>query len=93
MNTTLYRTTVHPPDTQDHQVLHLPAPDELQRLALADRLSLRVGLWLLQRAQRSRPARRTVRAGSIEPLVLDRRHRSIAETHALLVFDLQRQLR
>lgn len=92
MNTTLYRSIPHPPDTQDQQVLHIPAPDELQRLALADRLSLRIGLWLLQRAQRPRPARR-VTAADADALHLSRRHLSPAETHALLTYDLQRQLR
>ncbi|MGK3947829.1 hypothetical protein [Microbacterium sp. K2] len=92
MNTTLYRSIPHPPDTEDQQVLHIPAPDELRRLALADRLSLRIGLWLLQRAQRPRPARR-VTALEADVLHLDRRNRSERETYALLTYDLQRQLR
>ncbi|WP_144877494.1 hypothetical protein [Microbacterium sp. 1.5R] len=92
MNTTLYRSTTHPPDTEDQQVLHIPAPDDLRRLALADRLSLRVGLWLLQRAQRPRRERRASRVSG-DLLALDRRERSVAETYALLTFDLQRQLR
>ncbi len=91
MNTTLYRSTTHPPDTEDQQVLHIPAPDDLRRLALADRLSLRIGLWLLQRAQR--PRRAALPSAPADTFALDRRHRSIAETHALLTFDLQRQLR
>ncbi|MCM3779027.1 hypothetical protein [Microbacterium hydrocarbonoxydans] len=92
MNATLYRSTTHPPDTGDQQVLHIPAPDDLHRLALADRLSLRIGLWLLQRAQRPRRERRSSRVSG-DPLALDRRERSVAETYALLTFDLQRQLR
>ncbi|QDE34691.1 hypothetical protein FIV50_07740 [Microbacterium foliorum] len=92
MNTTLYRSIPHPPDTEDQQVLHIPAPDELRRLALADRLSLRIGLWLLQRAQRPRPARR-VTALEADALHLDRRNRTDGETYALLTYDLQRQLR
>ena len=89
MNTTLYHSTTHPPDTEDQQVLHVPAPDDLRRLALADRLSLRIGLWLLQRAQRPRRERRSARVPG-DPLTLDRRERSVAETYALLTFDLQR---
>lgn len=54
MNTTLHRSTIHPPDIEDRTVLELPAADELRELALADRLSLKIGLWLLQRAQRPR---------------------------------------
>jgi hypothetical protein len=93
VNTTLYRSTTHPPDTEDQRVLQIPDHDELQRLALADRLSLRIGLWLLQRAQRPRPARRTATVRTAELIDLDRRTRSAAETTALLTFDLQRQLR
>ncbi|KNY07159.1 hypothetical protein [Microbacterium sp. GCS4] len=93
MNTTLYRSTTHPPDTEDQLVLHIPDHDELQRLALADRLSLRIGLWLLQRAQHPRRIRRIATARTAELIDLDRRTRSAAETTALLTFDLQRQLR
>lgn len=93
VNTTLYRSTTHPPDTEGRQVLHIPAPDELQRLALSDRLSLRIGLWLLQRAQRPRPARRITAADGVDALHLERRNRTAAETYALLTYDLQRQLR
>jgi len=92
VNTTLYRSIPHPPDTEDQQVLHIPAPDELRRLALADRLSLRIGLWLLQRAQRPRPVRR-IAAAEADALRLDRRDRTPGETYALLTYDLQRQLR
>ncbi|MBT2474071.1 hypothetical protein J7E68_05655 [Microbacterium sp. ISL-103] len=93
MNSTLYRSIPHPPDTEDQLVLHIPAPDELQRLALADRLSLRIGLWLLQRAQRPRRTGLTASSADVDALHLDRRPRTVAETHALLTFDLQRQLR
>lgn len=92
MNTTLHRSTVHPPDTEDRTVLHLPAPDDLRRLALADRLSLRIGLWLLQRAQRPRAVRRLAPA-PIDPLYLDRLHRPVDSRLTLLQLDVQRQLR
>ena len=92
MNTTLHHSTTHPPDTEDQQVLHIPAPEELRRLALTDRISLRIGLWLLQRAQRPR---RTYRAATLEAdaLHLYGRNRSPLEERALLTYDLQRQLR
>ncbi|MCS3441449.1 hypothetical protein [Microbacterium phyllosphaerae] len=93
MNTTLYRSLTHPPDTEDQLVLHIPAPDELQRLALADRLSLRIGVWLLQRAQRPRRERRTASPVYSDGSPLERRDRAAGETLALLTFDLQRQLR
>ena len=92
MNTTLYRSTVHPPDTQDQQVLQIPADDALRELALADRLSLRVGVWLLQRAQRPRTERR-LSVDLDEAFARRERSRTPAETWALLTYDLQRQLR
>ncbi|WP_341957288.1 hypothetical protein [Microbacterium sp. LWH13-1.2] len=93
MNTTLYRSITHPPDTEGQQVLHIPAADELRRLALADRLSLRIGLWLLQRAQRPRRERRTSAPVYSDGSPLERRERAAGETLALLTYDLQRQLR
>ena len=92
MNTTPHHTTTHPPDTEDQQVLHIPAPDELRRLALADRLSLRIGLWLLRRAQRPHRVRRPA-TPSVDSVRLDRRHRPVDDPLALMMFDLQRQLR
>lgn len=90
MNTTLSHSATHPPDTEDRQVLQIPAPEELRRLALADRLSLRFGLWLFERAQR--PRRRRITA-TTDPLFLGDRHLSHRESIALLTYDLQRQLR
>lgn len=93
MNTTLHRGITHPPDIEDHQVLQIPRPDELRKLALADRLSLRIGLWLLQRAQRPRPARRGLHLDPADAVHLHERDRTAAETYALLTFDLQRSMR
>ncbi|PVE95801.1 MULTISPECIES: hypothetical protein [unclassified Microbacterium] len=93
MNTTLHRGITHPPDTEDRQVLQIPRPDELRRLALADRLSLRIGLWLLQRAQRPRRERRKLHLPPADSLILGERERSAAETYALLAYDLQRSMR
>lgn len=93
MNTTLHRGIAHPPDTEDHQVLQIPRPDELRRLALADRLSLRIGLWLFQRAQRPRRERRKLHLVPAESLFLGERNRSAAEQYALLTYDLQRGMR
>lgn len=94
MNTTLYRSTTHPPDIGDREVLPLPRDDERRQLRLTDRLSLRIGLWLLQRAQRPRRPRRRL---TLDPadlfLVGEQRHRSAAESNAMLMFDMQRGMR
>lgn len=89
MNTTLQRNTAHPPDTQDQQVLQIPAADELRELSLGSRLSFRIGLWLLQHAQRPRRATRAVNGS---PFLADRQF-TPGENQALLTFDLQRFLR
>ena len=94
MNTTLHRSDIHPPDIEDREVLQIPCPDELRRLSLADRLSLRIGLWLFQRAQRPRRPRRGLHIDPADMLLLgEQRHRSAAESQALLMFDLQRGMR
>lgn len=90
MNTSLPLSAIRPPDTEDRQVLHIPAPDELRELAFADRLSFRIGLWLLHRAQHPR-RRREPR--EIDPLVLRDRLSAHRETLALQTFDLHRQMR
>ncbi|WAA67749.1 hypothetical protein [Microbacterium oxydans] len=94
MNTTLHRSITHPPDTEDREVLQIPRPDELRRLSLADRLSLRIGLWLFQRAQRPRRERRT-RSVDAEALLRLKQQRLRAEADASvhMVYDLQRGLR
>lgn len=93
MNDTLHRSPIHPPDIEDHQVLQIPRPDELRELALADRLSLRIGIWLLQRAHRTRPARRVRSSPDSDPWSRRERARSASEVQAMLAFDLQRGLR
>lgn len=90
MNTTLSRHITHPPDMQDRTVLHLPEPDELRALSLADRVSLRIGLWLLRRAQR--PRRPTRAFAPATSLFLHDQHRSPEETATILAYHLQRQL-
>lgn len=91
MNLTLSRSTTHPPDTEDRQVLHIPAPDELRALSLVDRLSLRIGLWLFQRAQRPRRLR-SREFSSASPLFLNDQHLGARESSILLAYHLQRQL-
>lgn len=93
MNSTLHRSITHPPDTEDREVLQIPRPDELRALALTDRLSLRIGIWLLQRSNRAQRARRGRSTADVDLLAQHERNRSAAELHALLAFDLQRGLR
>lgn len=90
MNTTLSRSATRPPDTEDRQVLELPAPSALRELAFTDRLSFRLGLWLMERAQR--PRRRRVR-DTTDPLLFGGQTMSPRDSLALQTFDLQRQLR
>ncbi|MFJ2552477.1 hypothetical protein [Microbacterium sp. NPDC087591] len=92
MNTTLSHDTTHPPDTTDRPVLHIPAPDELRRLSFADRLALRVGVWLLERAQRPRRRRRR-RVNYIDPIALGDLAVSHRDSLALHSYDPLRQLR
>lgn len=90
MNTTLSRSATRPPDTEDRQVLRLPAPSALRELAFADRVTFRLGLWLLERAQR--PRRRPGRADT-DPSQFGVPAMNPRDSVALLTFDLQRQLR
>ncbi|WP_309102081.1 hypothetical protein [Microbacterium sp.] len=96
MNTlTLPRSTAHPPDTQDQTVLSITVPSDRRELALADRLSLRLGLWLLLRAQQrhGRSRRRVSSLDGQAPVLFGHGALTPGETQALLTYDLQRQLR
>lgn len=86
----LLRQTIHPPCTED-EILEITVPTDRAELTLGDRLSLRLGLWLLVRAQR-RPRR--ARTLSHEDVMLLRAQPRITEHEAIsvLAFDLQRQL-
>ncbi|MCD2497128.1 MULTISPECIES: hypothetical protein [Microbacterium] len=53
MNTLLTR-----PDGLTHPPQQLPTPQRLARLGLADRLALRIGLWLILRAETPKPTSR-----------------------------------
>lgn len=95
MNTTLSPlstlTTVHPPDTDAHHILRIPGNDELRALSLADRLSLRIGLWLLRRAQR--PSRHRLRSSTpAAPLFVNDRHLDPRESAMVLGYHFQNRL-
>jgi len=78
-------TSIHPPDTEDREILNIPDRADQRRLPFTDRLSLRVGLWLLHRSlnQTSLPARE----------VQDLDHRPLTEHEAitLLTHGLQQR--
>lgn len=86
--------SIHPPDTEDRQILTIPDHDDRRQLALADRLSLRVALWLLERSLRTEPAEETdapawhERRAERQRLELARRQQAIT----LLTYDLQRRI-
>lgn len=86
MNTIeLYRSTTHPPDTEDRQTLTIPDEASRARLAPTDRLTLRLGLWLVERS--ARPAAPPQPRSAPRPTITER------EALTLLTYDLQRQLR
>lgn len=88
----LLRKTVHPPCPDEQEILEITVPADRTHLSLSDRLSLRIGLWLLLRAERIRS-----RTGSANhEKVMRLRARPLITEHealTLLTYDLQRQLR
>lgn len=88
----LLRKTIHPPCPEGKETLEFTVPVDRTELALADRLSLRIGLWLMVRAER---ARRTPPSLSREEVMrlLDTRRTTEREAMTMLTYDLQRQLR
>lgn len=95
MNTTLSPlstlTTVHPPDTGAHDLVRIPGHEELRSLSLADRLSLRIGLWLLRRAQR--PSKHRPRSSApAAPLFVHDRHLDPRESAMVLGYHFQTRL-
>lgn len=87
---TLLRSTLHPPSPEEQEILELTLPADRRELPLLDRLSLRFGLWLLLRAERSR--RKPARTISREQVMLLMENRRVMEREALtmLTHGLQR---
>lgn len=86
----LLRETVHPPCPDE--TVEFTLPSDRTSLALVDRLSLRIGLWLLLRAERARTVRGDLRHEEVQRL-LAQQHVSRQHAMALLTYDLQRHLR
>ena len=86
----LLRQTVHPPCPDETVEFTLPA--DRTSLALVDRLSLRIGVWLLLRAERARATRGDLRREEVQ-LLLEQQRASQQQAMALFTYDLHRQLR
>lgn len=78
--------SIHPPDISDRQTLTIPSLSARRRLAPADRLRLRLALWLLERADRTRATAEALPRAQHTPIT---EHQAIT----LLTFDLQKGLR
>ncbi|WP_175986479.1 hypothetical protein [Microbacterium tenebrionis] len=94
---TLLRSTTHPPCPEDQEVLELTVPSDRNDLTLTDRLSLRLGLWLLLRTQRSGRSRHTMSREETVRLLDARRSAgderfTEREMLAMLTHDMQRHM-
>ena len=89
---TLLRSTAHPPCPQDHEVLEVTVPTDRATLPLRERLSLRIGLWLLLQAQRPRRTPPTMTRDDMMRL-FETRRTTERESLLLLTYDMQRYLR
>ncbi|MGL3150832.1 hypothetical protein ACSS7Z_10770 [Microbacterium sp. A82] len=87
---TLLRSTAHPPCTEDQEILEITVPSNRHELALRDRLSLRIGLWLLVRARRpNRPSKPAMSREQVM-LMLETRRTVEREALAVVMYDLHR---
>jgi len=90
-------TSIHPPDTGDHQILTIPDQDDRRRLRVADRLSIRLGLWLLERSLRTRATAVNAADTVADRLRRQRETRELlalttSQALTLLTYDLQRRM-
>ena len=95
---TLLRSTSHPPCPQEQEILEIALPADRTELTLADRLSLRLGLWLMLRTRHPR-RRRAATLTRDEALRLLNAQRTAQaerfterETLAMLTYDMQRHM-
>lgn len=93
MNTeALLRNTVHPPCIEEQETFAVTVPADRSALSFADRMSLRVGLWLLLRTERQRATRGDLTREEARRL-LQKRDVSEREAFAMLTYHAQRVLR
>ncbi|MGP6171233.1 hypothetical protein ACTU6V_08480 [Microbacterium sp. A204] len=94
----LLRNTIHPPCSQEQETLEITVPADRKQLNIADRLSLRLGLWLMLRTQRSARNRRTMMSREEAARLLDAQrpggltHFTEREKVAILTYDMQRHM-
>lgn len=90
---TLLRSTAHPPCPEEQEILEIAVPADRTELAVADRLSLRIGLWLLLRTQRPRraPARTMTREEVTR--MFETKNALERESLTILTYQLQQHLR
>lgn len=86
----LHRSTAHPPCPPQLDVVEVTVPADRSHLSIRDRLSLRIGLWLITRTAVTTsnvPTQDTVRAA-----FAPRANHTEREALTLLAYHLQRQL-
>lgn len=93
-NNLLLRSTAHPPCPEEKEILEVTVPADRTELALTDRLSLRLGLWLLLRAQRPRraPARTSMTHEEVMRM-FETKRATERESLAILAYQTQNYLR
>lgn len=89
----LLHSTSHPPCPEEQQTLEITVPTNRNTLPFTERLSLRLGLWLLLRAER--PRRTPPPSMTREEMMRLFETRSATERESLqmLYYDMQRYLR
>jgi hypothetical protein len=89
---TLLRSTAHPPCPEEQEILEIAVPTDRTELAVADRLSLRIGLWLLLRTQRPRKAPRTMTHEEVMRM-FETKNALERESLTILHYQLQQHMR
>jgi hypothetical protein len=95
---TLLRSTTHPPCPQEQEILEIAVPADRTELSITDRLSLRLGLWLMLRTQRRRGSRSTPMSRDEALRLLNARRTAQVErftereTLTMLTYDMQRHM-
>ena len=88
---TLLRSTAHPPCTEE--TLEITVPTDRNTLAFTDRLSLRLGLWLLLRSRRPRRMPRPAVTHEDMMRIMETRRALERDAYLRIAFDPQRYLR